>query len=152
MQDPLQAWRQCVNKKGLKATKQRELIAQTFFRLNEHMTAEDMLHAVRKDDPKVGLATVYRTLKLLQECGLARCHHFDNGQPCFEPNIDAHGQHDHLICTVCGAFVEFRNEDIHALQESVARQHHFRIIRQRMEIYGLCTDCQQTNPSSANLV
>ncbi|MEM7403308.1 MAG: rRNA maturation RNase YbeY [Myxococcota bacterium] len=142
-QDCMQLWQSFVQHEGLKFTKQREQIAQAFFRLTSHVTAEQMLQTVRKTDPHVSLATVYRTLKLLQQCGLARGHRFDSDQACFEPNTDRHNPHDHLICKSCSYIVEFNSKLMETLQESIANQHGFRITHRRVEFYGICQRCKQ---------
>lgn len=142
-QDSMKLWQSFVQHEGLKFTKQREQIAQAFFQLTGHVTAEQMLQTVRKNDPNVSLATVYRTLKLLQQCGLARGHHFDNDQACFEPNTDLQDPHDHLICTSCNRIVEFCDKRMVTLQNSIADQHGFRIKHRRIELYGICRQCQK---------
>jgi len=106
-EEPLQVLQNYVQSVGLKTTKQREIISKEFFSINAHLKAEEILEQARKVDPKVSLATVYRTLKLLQACGLARSHHFGDGQARYEPIINSEEHHDHLICTNCGAIVEF---------------------------------------------
>lgn len=126
---------------GLKLTKQREVIAQVFFDQVGHLRAEDILQVARRVDARVSLATVYRTLKLLQEFGFAESHNFQDGQALFEPRFDIDEHHDHLICTVCGLIVEFVNEDIEALQMRVAEDFGFTISSHKMELYGTCSSC-----------
>ena len=141
----MELWQSFVQNEGLKFTKQRELIAQTFSQLAGHATAEEMLQTVRKSEPNVSLATVYRTLKLLQQCGLARCHYFDSDQACFEPNIDLRDPHDHLICTSCNLIIEFHSKPIGTIQNNIAKQHGFHITHRRVELYGVCQQCQKHN-------
>ena len=128
---------------GLKTTKQRELIAKVFFAKNAHLRAEEVLDDVRKQDPKISLATVYRTLKLLQACGLAKSHHFGDGHARFEPMADKNAHHDHFICTTCGKITEFYNEQIEQLQNDVANFYDFQVNYHRMELYGFCSDCKK---------
>ncbi|MEM7589869.1 MAG: rRNA maturation RNase YbeY [Myxococcota bacterium] len=142
-QDFMRRWQSFVQQEGLKFTKQRERIAHAFFQLTGHVTAEEMLQTVRKNDPNVSLATVYRTLKLLQQCRLARGHHFDNDQACFEPNTDLQDPHDHLICTSCNRIVEFCSKSMGTLQKNIASQHGFCITHRRIELYGMCHRCQK---------
>ncbi len=130
-------------RQGLKLTKQRSAIGEVFFAQVGHRGAEEILHDVRAKDPNVSLATVYRTLKLLQECGLADSHNFQDGQAVFEPCIDGSEHHDHLICTRCGDISEFVNYAIEKLQNKVASEHGFKITNHRMELYGLCAKCQK---------
>jgi Fur family ferric uptake transcriptional regulator len=128
--------------KGLKATRQRSLIVTTFFDTPGHMNVEELLARVREQDPRVSAATVYRTMKLLTECGLAHARHFEEGQTRYESAAGRH-HHDHLICTSCGTIVEFENEEIERLQDAVARRHGFRVNHHKMELYGLCATCQR---------
>ena len=126
-------------KNNLKLTRQRENILTTFLKM-EHVTAEHMYRLLAKKDPHIGLATVYRTLKLLCETGLAKEHHFGT-QTQFD-NVAHKGHHDHLICTDCGKIIEFENCQIEQLQEEVAAQNGFTIKTHRLELYGLCSDCR----------
>jgi Fur family ferric uptake transcriptional regulator len=127
---------------GLKSTRQRSLIIDTFFALGGHLSVEDLWAKVRTQDAKVSVATVYRTMKLLHECGLAHARNFGDGQTRYEPAVGRH-HHDHLICTRCGTIIEFENDRIEALQEKVARKHGFRVTSHKMELYGLCESCQR---------
>jgi len=127
--------------RGLKSTRQREIILEEFLRSGAHLSTEDLYLRLREQHPRIGYATVHRTLKLFADCGIAEPRHFGDGQTRYESSA-AEEHHDHLICTVCGTIVEFENPQIEALQESVARQHGFRIARHRMELYGLCARCQ----------
>jgi len=96
---------------------------------------------LREQHPHIGYATVHRTLKLFAECALPNPPLWRWPDPLRIACREEH--HDHLICTVCGAIVEFENPQIEALQESVARQHGFRIARHRLELYGCCAACQR---------
>ncbi|MBX5482170.1 MAG: transcriptional repressor [Myxococcaceae bacterium] len=127
---------------GLKSTRQRSLIIDTFFDLEGHHTVEDLWARVRKQDARVSVATVYRTMKLLADCGLAHPRNFGDGQTRYEAAVGRH-HHDHLICTRCGLIVEFENDRIEALQDAVARKHGFTVVSHKMELYGLCRNCQR---------
>jgi Fur family ferric uptake transcriptional regulator len=126
---------------GLKSTRQRSIIIDTFFGLDGHYTVEDLWARVRQEDPRVSVATVYRTMKLLSDCGLAHARNFGDGQTRYEAAVGRH-HHDHLICTRCGLIVEFENDRIEQMQDAVARKHGFSVISHKMELYGLCRDCQ----------
>ena len=128
--------------KGLKSTRQRSLILDLFFGLGGHHSVEELWAKVRLQDPKVSVATVYRTMKLLAESGLAQAHAFGDGQTRYEPSIGRE-HHDHLICTNCGTIIEFENDRIEVLQDVVARKHGFTVTSHKMELYGLCRDCQK---------
>lgn len=130
-----------VRRSGLKLTTQRETICETFFAKEGHRKAEEILVEARRIDPRVSLATVYRTLKLLQEYGFAEAHNFQDGQALFEPIFGDHTHHDHLICTKCGTIMEFMDERIERLQTKVAKAHNFIITSHKMELYGLCQAC-----------
>ncbi|HRI08493.1 MAG TPA: transcriptional repressor [Nannocystaceae bacterium] len=124
-------------KNQLKSTRQRDLIAQKFFAANGHISIEELLSRSRAENPKIGYATVYRTLKLLTECGLAAHRRFGDGQTMYETAGDLE-HHDHLICVECGYVLEFQNDDIEREQERVARSFGFDLVRHRLELYGLC--------------
>ena len=124
-------------KKGLKSTRQRDVIAEKFFSAPGHLSIEALLALAREDHPRVGYATVYRTLKLLTECGLAAERRFGEGHTMYETAGDTE-HHDHLICLECGYVLEFHNEDIEREQERVARSFGFNVIRHKHELYGLC--------------
>ncbi|MCA9689224.1 MAG: transcriptional repressor [Myxococcales bacterium] len=124
-------------KNQLKSTRQRDLIAQTFFATDGHISIEDLLNLTRSENPRIGYATVYRTLKLLTECGLAALRRFGDGQTMYETAGDTE-HHDHLICIECGHVLEFQNEQIEQEQERVARSFGFSLVRHRLELYGLC--------------
>jgi len=126
-------------KHQLKLTRQREYILQAFLQ-NEHITAEQMYRLLAKKDPHIGLATIYRTLNLFCEAGLAQARHF--GSQTQYDNVAHKGHHDHLICTGCGKIVEFENQEIERLQEQVANQNGFTIKTHKLELYGLCSHCR----------
>jgi Fur family ferric uptake transcriptional regulator len=140
--DPRATLRDYVASRGLKLTRQRELIADVFFRSGGHLKVEDLLERVREVDPQVSLATVYRTMKLLTECGLASPHRFGDRHTRYEPAEGEDEHHDHLICTRCQRIVEFYDPRIEALQDQVAADNGFRVTSHRMELYGICADCQ----------
>ena len=142
MSDPRLQLREYISRHGLKSSRQRELIAEVFFAAKGHLSIDELLERVRRDDPRVGQATVYRTMKLLTKCGLAEARQFGDGHTRYEP-VDAHEEHhDHLICTSCGKIVEFVNTQIEVLQTRVAKSHRFVVTHHKMELYGLCSDCQ----------
>ena len=135
-----EAFRDYLLKRNLKATRQRSLIVETFGRLRDHVSVEDLLAEVKKEDAAIGYATVYRTLNLLVEARLASIRHFGDRFARFEPRQKEH--HDHLICESCGKIVEFHDEEIEDLQEKVASRLGFKLSHHRHELYGLCDDCR----------
>jgi len=126
-----------VRRNNLKATQQRDTIVDLFLKSKGHMSIDDLLGRVRKKNPKVGYATVYRTLKLLTDCGIAAARQFGDGQTRFEVMEDHH-HHDHLICTHCGLILEFENDHIERLQDEMATRLGFQLVRHKLELYGLC--------------
>jgi Fur family transcriptional regulator, ferric uptake regulator len=139
--DPQDVLKDYIVKHGLKASRQREVIVEVFFKADDHISVEELLVKARKADPKVSQATVYRTMKLLTDCGLARPHNFQDNQTRYEVMDVQH--HDHLICEKCGKISEFVDEKIEALQEAIARKHGFLLKHHKMELYGLCRDCKR---------
>ena len=130
-----------MRERGFKSTRQRGLIAAEFFRKHRHLTVEELLEKVRRQDASVGHATVYRTLKLLTEAGLAFKREFGDGRARFEHVTARH--HDHMICLDCGEIAEFENEAMERLQEKICRGHRFRMLNHKMELYGQCRNCQK---------
>lgn len=128
-------------KRGLRSTDQRRLIVDIFFQAPNHVSIEELLAEVRKQDSKVGYATVYRTLKLLAECGVAFERKFGDGLTRYEL-ADEESHHDHLICTECGAILEFEEPEIEALQERIAEKYGYLLKSHKHEMYGTCPDCQ----------
>ncbi len=128
-------------KKGLRSTKQREHIVEAFFAQPDHVSIEELLARVRERDSSIGYATVYRTLKLLAESGVANERKFGDGLTRYElADGDAH--HDHLICVECKRIVEFEEPRVEALQEEIAARHGFVIRSHKHEMYGVCPECQ----------
>lgn len=129
-------WKAYLEEKRLNTTTQREAIVEQFLKTQDHISIEELLGRVRKRHPKVGYATVYRTLKLLADSGLAIERHFGDGQSRYEVVGD---HHDHLICASCGLILEFEDDEIEDLQEKIAqRLGNFTVIRHRHELYALC--------------
>lgn len=131
-----------MDKKGLRSTAQRRLIIDTFFGGSSHMTIEDLLAEVRVHEPSIGYATVYRTLKLLAECGVASERHFGDGPSRYELADEASTHHDHLICTSCRRIIEFEEPRIEAIQEEIAERYDFEIHSHKHEMYGICASCR----------
>jgi len=130
-----------MNRRGLRSTDQRKLIVETFFKAPNHISIEELLAQVRAEDPRVGYATVYRTLKLLTECGVAFERKFGDGLTRYEL-ADEESHHDHLICTSCAKIIEFEEPKIEELQEKIAVRYGFELISHKHEMYGTCADCQ----------
>ena len=129
-------WREYLQANSLNTTQQRETIVDQFLQCEDHVSTEELLEQTHKKNKKIGYATVYRTLKLLVQAGLAQHRDFGDGQTRYE--IVSH-HHDHLICSKCALVLEFEDEEIERLQEKVAqRLGGFKIVHHRLELYGLC--------------
>jgi len=128
----------------LKFTRQREMILKALYDNDGHFSPEEIHQMILKDTPdlKVGIATVYRTLSLLEDAGLADSISFGKDGKIYELGLKKH--HDHLICTGCGKIIEFVDEVIEAKQEEIARKYHFKMTDHTMKIIGLCKTCQTT--------
>jgi len=125
--------------RNLKHTKQRDAILEAFLEARGHVTSEEIYESVRENHPNIGYTTVYRTMKLLVDAGLAQERHFDDGVARYEIE---HEHHDHLVCLRCGRIVEFECQMIEATQEQIAARYGYRVLRHRHELYGHCGDCR----------
>lgn len=130
-----------IQRAGLKRTAQRDLIVDVFLNTEDHLSSEEMCRLVKVKDPSIGQTTVYRTLKLLTEAGLAREVRFGDGLTRYERN-HKFPQHDHMICNECGNNIEFFSAELRAIQEAIAARHHFKTTQHSLRIFGLCEDCQ----------
>ncbi|MDH4164694.1 MAG: transcriptional repressor [Nitrospirota bacterium] len=128
--------------RGFKTTRQRDSIVRIFAAAGQHLSAEELYELVKKAEPGIGYATVYRTLRLLSESGLAHESRFEDGFTRYELS-DSGSHHDHIICTGCGQIIEFENHEIEKIQQAIARKHHFLVTNHKHEIYGLCSSCQR---------
>jgi Fur family transcriptional regulator, ferric uptake regulator len=136
--DGMERFKQYLSSKGLKFTSQRRTIANVFFASTEHPSLYDLLGLAQSQQSSIGYATVYRTMKLLTESGLAAEHKFaETGHVRYEPVLEGE-HHDHLICVTCGKIVEYEDEQIERLQTDLAERHGFKVVSHRHEIYGEC--------------
>ncbi len=147
-QNEKQVFSEHIQKSGLRHTAQRDLILETFLRTEEHLSSEDLYWLIQREDPTVGHTTVYRTLKLLTEAGLAREVRFGDGKTYYEHHYN-HEHHDHMICTECGKVIEFFSPEIEALQETIAAAHGFKLTHHSMRILGLCEECRKITARAA---
>ena len=143
---PQEGWKDSLRafekEKGLHSSKVRDLVVDTFLTTHEHTGLEDLLQKVRAKNPNVGMATVYRTMKLLEQAGLADARNFGSGSTVYEVALGRE-HHDHLVCERCGAIVEFFSEPIEKLQDKIAADHGFELRRHRHELFGVCGTCQR---------
>ena len=131
-----------IQKKGLKRTAQRDLILDVFLRTEGHLSGDDLFRLVREEDATVGQTTVYRTLRLLTEAGLAREVRFGDGRAHYEHNYK-HEHHDHMICSECGTIIEFYSPELEAIQDAMAAKHKFRLTSHLLRMIGICADCRR---------
>jgi Fur family ferric uptake transcriptional regulator len=125
----------------LKLTPHRELILETFLDNEGHRSVEDIYHTVKAIDPRIGYTTVYRMMKLMIRCGLAREIELADGITRYE-HLFNHEHHDHLICMECGNSIEFYNPEIEALQDAASAQLGFKVMDHKLQIYGVCSNCR----------
>ena len=123
----------CVDK-GMRMTDQRRVIAQVLSGADDHPDVEEVYKRSTKVDPKISIATVYRTVRLFEEAGILERHDFRDGRSRYEPVSDDH--HDHLINLETGEVVEFHNDEIEELQRKIAEKLGFKLVDHRMELYG----------------
>lgn len=133
-------FRAALQEHQLPVTQQREAVARTLFESGRHLSADDVAERLRDRGEQIGKATVYRTLNLLVEVGLATEHDFDEGFKRYETRAGP-PHHDHLICTSCGRVTEFHRGELESLQEEVARGHGFQVLSRQLKIYGICSEC-----------
>jgi Fur family ferric uptake transcriptional regulator len=141
MKEELKILRDHIRAAGLKQTSQRETILRIFLELPDFLTVDEIGRAVQDRDRRIGLSTVYRSLKLFVEAGLAWEHQFWHGKTCFEK---AYGRrrHNYLICTRCLKVEAFSDPLIEAVRDKVAGAKGFKPSFNRMEVYGLCRTCR----------
>jgi Fur family ferric uptake transcriptional regulator len=137
-----------LQKKGLKRTSQRDLILDVFLRTEKHLSNEDLYRLVKEEDPTVGQTTVYRTLKILSEAGLAREVRFGDGRTHYEHQYK-HQHHDHMICSECGKIIEFFSAELEAIQDLMAAKHRFEITQHLLRIIGVCAECRRARKLKA---
>lgn len=148
-QQLLETFRRYLHDRSLPVTHQRLAVAEAIFFSGEHLSAEEIAGRVAKRGGPVGTATVYRTLELLVGSGLVKEHDFGEGFKRYEPGSSGVGggqPHEHCICSSCGAVAEFSNDRLERMIALLAEEVEFRPHHHRLEIYGLCRRCQQSNP------
>ncbi len=123
---------------GLKMTEQRRVIAQVLAKSDDHPDVEMLYQRASKVDPKISIATVYRTVRLFEEAGIIEKHDFGDGRARYEEANEDH--HDHLIDLRSGDVIEFTNEMIEKLQEQVAKEHGYKLVDHRLELYCVPLD------------
>src|SRR5437764_7396973 len=126
---------------GGKRSNKRDRILNVFLRQEGHLSADDLVDLVRREDAGIGRATVYRTLQWMVRAGVARKVDFGEGRSRFEPSY-RHPRHFHLICTTCHQSSEFLSSDVESLMEEIAGARHFSATQSVVQIYGTCEACR----------
>jgi Fur family transcriptional regulator, ferric uptake regulator len=124
----------CIDK-GMKMTEQRRVIARVISDSQDHPDVEEVYRRAVEVDPRISIATVYRTMRLLEEAGIVEKHDFGDGRARYEEAAEHH--HDHLIDVKSGKVIEFVNKEIEKLQERVARELGYKLIDHRLELYAV---------------
>ena len=125
---------------GLKHTGQRDAILRAFLATRDHLSTDELFRLVRKKDERIGFTTVYRTLKLLAECGLASEVAFNDGIARYEHQYNRRNHH-HMVCTDCGSSVEFFSDGIERIEHEIGHKHKYHTTRHTFQIYGVCESC-----------
>lgn len=134
-----------LKKKGYKLTPQRRAIVDTIV-VNEgkHLTAEEIYDEVKKDCPEIGLATVYRTILLLEEIGVVSRLHLNDGCSRYElVHSDEVHRHHHLICNVCNKVIEVKDDLLEEIEVKIEKEYEFKIVDHVLKFYGICHECQE---------
>ena len=142
----LQTFQEHLGRRGLKLTRQREEILRALMAAQRHLGIEELYATLKKQDPAIGRATIFRTVKLLQECGLVAEVGSANGRSKFELKADR-PHHDHMICVECGRIIEFQSPMMERFQDGAIRRHGFVALWHRHEIFGRCRDCLKSHSS-----
>ncbi|MDP1784841.1 MAG: Fur family transcriptional regulator [Sulfuricurvum sp.] len=138
----LSDFKHLLKENGLKFTIQREVILEMLYRSDEHLTPESLHHLIQEKHPDLntGIATVYRTLSLLEDSEMVTSLSFGAQGKKYE--LGAKDHHDHIICTQCGAISEFVDDEIESRQKKIAEELGFLMQEHSMQIYGICQSCQ----------
>ncbi len=135
MEDELKSLEQQCLDRGMRMTEQRRVIARVLEKSADHPDVEELYRRAAEVDPNISISTVYRTVKLFEDTGIIERHDFRDGRSRYETVPDEH--HDHLIDLKSGRVIEFQSAEIEALQERIAREHGFRLVDHRLELYGI---------------
>ncbi|HOV15461.1 MAG TPA: transcriptional repressor [Spirochaetota bacterium] len=126
---------------NVKHSKQREMILEIFLNNQEHLTTQELFEIVKKVNKDIGVATVYRAMKIFCDAGLAEEVDVGDGNKRYEHKFN-HKHHDHLICNKCGKIIEFYNPQIEKIQLEICNELNFQSKNHRLQIYGVCSDCK----------
>ena len=130
---------------GMRMTEQRRVIAGVLEEALDHPDTEELYNRAAKIDPRISISTVYRTVALFEDAGIIERHDFRDGRARYEPAPESH--HDHLIDMKTGKVIEFRSEEIEALQEVISRRLGYKLVDHRLELYGVPLSSQDVKKS-----
>ena len=131
-----------LKEKDYKITNQRKIIIKELLKQAEqHLSAEDIYNAVKKEHPEIGLATVYRTLDLLADLEIIHKIDFGDGRARYELGGGEHHHHHHLICLTCGEVIEFNDDLLDDLEAAIKQQSGFTVVDHQVKFYGICDKC-----------
>jgi len=151
IQEELDVFSEYLKKNGLKMTRQRQVVVESFLEAGGHITTEELYGLARKRDRKLGQVTVFRTLKTLAECGLAKEIVLHDGRTRFEHTY-RRPHHHHVVCIECEKTIEFLSLESERIQEEITSQYGFKPVRHNLQIFGVCPDCQEKKKSETNVV
>jgi len=149
--EPTSAYVDSLRPVGGKRSSKRDFIVNVFLRQEGHLSADDLVDLIRREDHKISRATIYRTLHWMVEAGIARKVDFGEGRFRFEHSY-RHPRHFHLICKTCNRSSEFLSSDIEALLEEVAAARNFTARQSVLQIYGTCEECRAGRPPQKDRV
>jgi len=141
--DVLENFKKLLKQNNLKYTTQRELILKIIYDNSGHFTPEDIYNLIKENHPdvKLGIATIYRTLTLLEDANIVSSISFGTQGKKYEFGLKEH--HDHLVCLECGGIEEFFDDTIEKQQEAIAKKFNFKMTNHVMKITGICEACQK---------
>ncbi|HUH50003.1 MAG TPA: Fur family transcriptional regulator [Mycoplana sp.] len=135
MTEPEKTLEELCVERGMRMTEQRRVIARVLESSADHPDVEELYRRSAEVDPRISISTVYRTVKLFEDVGIIERHDFRDGRSRYETVPEEH--HDHLIDLKSGRVIEFHSPEIEALQERIAREHGFKLVDHRLELYGV---------------
>lgn len=137
-----ESFKQLLDAKGLKLTHERQQLLEEILKIKNHFDADGLYELLKDKGLRISRDTVYRTLPLLLECGVVQKSVGDGRREYFE-RVGAKGHHDHMVCIQCSRIIEFKNDEIEQIQDTVCQQHGFRLIFHDHRLFGYCRECQQ---------
>ncbi len=142
MLDEFDVFKDFLLQRKLRWTPQRKMILNIFLSFDGHVQIDPLLEKTQTQDPSLGIATLYRTLKLLIDCGLVEAHSFQNGKKTYERVFHVR-HHDHLICVRCEETIEFEHPLIEKYQIEICEAYGFTLKSHKMELFGVCGNCEK---------